>query len=245
MNTTRLPLLMFRSASDKGAEKYQSGSCKRNIGCLVLLILMILIGCLFLNPAGMIFSSPALLLYKRAHHVSRPCGLYAPSRMDPRFFMKKIQRRKAEINVYRFIRVRQMRRFFRQEKAISSSACLPLCFWGAVLSVICCCLVPPQLFWGVYLIQASNIAGAAGDLYTTVILCRMPKEVLVYDFGASMFFSSACGQKKVRRYNPPYLFYTTTTESRQAAGLKSVCAPHNNRRAFLIVLFQRVQAFLF
>ena len=45
----------------------------------------------------------------------------------------------------------------------------------------------PKLFRVGYLIQTSNIANAATALYSTFVLCCIPKEVLIYGFGISMF----------------------------------------------------------
>ena len=47
-------------------------------------------------------------------------------------------------------------------------------------------LVPPDWFWVVYLIQAFNVSGAAGDLYATVLFARLPKHILVQDTGTAM-----------------------------------------------------------
>lgn len=61
----------------------------------------------------------------------------------------------------------------------------PLVFWGAVLGALCVFL-PRDWFWIVYLIQIINLSGAAGDLYVSVRMLRMPSDVLVQDSGAKM-----------------------------------------------------------
>jgi len=63
-------------------------------------------------------------------------------------------------------------------------AMAPVVIWGAVLMVLHL-IVPESWFWVVYIIQISNISGAAGDFYVTVRFMRM-KEILVQDSGTSM-----------------------------------------------------------
>lgn len=47
-------------------------------------------------------------------------------------------------------------------------------------------MVPQEWFWVVYLLQVTNISGAAGDLFVTVKFARMPKDILVKDSGVGM-----------------------------------------------------------
>jgi len=47
-------------------------------------------------------------------------------------------------------------------------------------------LLPQEWFWPVYLIQMLNISGAAGDIYLTGLMGRLPADVLVKDAGLSM-----------------------------------------------------------
>lgn len=48
------------------------------------------------------------------------------------------------------------------------------------------CVVPRTWFWVVYLLQVSNISGAAGDLFVTVKFSKMPKDILIQDSGVDM-----------------------------------------------------------
>lgn len=64
-------------------------------------------------------------------------------------------------------------------------ALAPIVVWGIVLAVINQ-LVPCQWFWMVYLIQVMNLSGAAGDLFVTVKFSRLPKDILVRDYGVGM-----------------------------------------------------------
>lgn len=64
-------------------------------------------------------------------------------------------------------------------------ALAPVVVWGVVLAVLCA-LVPAQWFWVAYFIQITNLSGAAGDLYVTARMMRMPEDILVQDAGTSM-----------------------------------------------------------
>lgn len=44
-------------------------------------------------------------------------------------------------------------------------------------------LVPKEWFWIVYFLQICNISGAAGDIFVTVKLATMPKDIVVKDKG--------------------------------------------------------------
>lgn len=64
-------------------------------------------------------------------------------------------------------------------------ALAPVVVWGVVLAVVGGLAARPW-FWVVYLIQISNISGAAGDLYVTSLMLKMPEDILVCDAGVSM-----------------------------------------------------------
>ena len=64
-------------------------------------------------------------------------------------------------------------------------ALAPIVVWGVVLGILNV-LVPASWFYVVYLIQASNIGGAAGDLYVSWRMSRLPKDILVRDTGVAM-----------------------------------------------------------
>lgn len=56
----------------------------------------------------------------------------------------------------------------------------------AVIFTILGFVVPAQWFWIVWLLQITNIAGAAGDIYVTWKCLRLPKDILIKDAGTSM-----------------------------------------------------------
>ena len=64
-------------------------------------------------------------------------------------------------------------------------ALAPVVLWGVVLAIITP-LVPEQWFWVVYMIQVTNISGAAGDLFVTVKFSRFSDSILVKDYGVGM-----------------------------------------------------------
>lgn len=69
-------------------------------------------------------------------------------------------------------------------------ALAPVVFWGLVLLVLGF-IVPQSWFWVVYIIQISNISGAAGDFFVTAKFMKMPADILVKDIGVGMTVYSA------------------------------------------------------
>lgn len=64
-------------------------------------------------------------------------------------------------------------------------ALAPVVLWGVVLLIVQC-FVPVSWFWVVYLVQITNLSGAAGDYYVTARFSRLSKNILVRDSGVSM-----------------------------------------------------------
>lgn len=74
---------------------------------------------------------------------------------------------------------------FYDRKAYIFIALAPVVLWGIVLAVINP-LVPVDWFWIVYFIQICNLSGAAGDLFVTVRFLRLPRDILIRDYGVGM-----------------------------------------------------------
>ncbi len=74
---------------------------------------------------------------------------------------------------------------YYDKKSYIIIALAPVIVWGIVLAVVNM-LVPLPWFWVVYLVQITNISGAAGDLYVTLKFSRLPKDILVRDWGVRM-----------------------------------------------------------
>ena len=79
---------------------------------------------------------------------------------------------------------------YYDKKAYVFIALAPVVLWGIVLAIINP-FVPAEWFWVVYLIQISNISGAAGDFFVTLKFSRFPKDILVRDYGVGMTVYSA------------------------------------------------------
>jgi len=71
------------------------------------------------------------------------------------------------------------------KKAYIFIALAPIVFFGIILAVVNA-LVPRDWFWVIYIIQVTNISGAAGDLFVTFKFSRFPKDILVKDHGVGM-----------------------------------------------------------
>ena len=64
-------------------------------------------------------------------------------------------------------------------------ALAPLVVFGIVFGVLAA-IGPADWFWVVWLLQAGNIGGAAGDVYVTAKLWKKPASILVCDTGVDM-----------------------------------------------------------
>jgi hypothetical protein len=76
-------------------------------------------------------------------------------------------------------------------------ALAPVVLWGIVLLILNLA-AGPEGFWLIYLIQITNISGAAGDLYVTWRFSGMPQEILVQDSGVAMkvYAPKVCASKE-------------------------------------------------
>ena len=64
-------------------------------------------------------------------------------------------------------------------------ALAPIVVWGVVLLILNL-FAAGSWFWVVYLIQISNVSGAAGDFYVSARFSGMPQDILINDVGVSM-----------------------------------------------------------
>ncbi len=64
-------------------------------------------------------------------------------------------------------------------------ALAPVVLWGIVLALITP-FVSLEWFWVVYLLQVSNLSGAAGDFFVTLKFSRLPQDILIKDHGVGM-----------------------------------------------------------
>lgn len=74
---------------------------------------------------------------------------------------------------------------YYDKKAYLIIALSPVVLWGILLAVWSC-FVSPEWFWVIYLVQITNLSGAAGDLFVTVKFLKLPEDILVKDYGVSM-----------------------------------------------------------
>ncbi len=76
-------------------------------------------------------------------------------------------------------------KWYFDKKSYMIVALAPIIIWGLVLSVVCV-IVPRDFFWSAYFIQTLNISGAAGDLYITYKMLKLPPNILIRDSGTVM-----------------------------------------------------------
>lgn len=74
---------------------------------------------------------------------------------------------------------------YYDKKSYLTIALAPIVVWGIVLLILNF-IVPTDYFWVVYFIQICNISGAVGDLYVTAKFSKMPRDILIQDYGVGM-----------------------------------------------------------
>ncbi|MBR2861503.1 MAG: DUF3267 domain-containing protein [Clostridia bacterium] len=79
---------------------------------------------------------------------------------------------------------------YYDKKSYITIALAPIMVWGIVLACINP-FVSQEWFWIVYFIQLLNLSGAAGDLFVTIKFSRLPKDILIKDYGVGMTVYSA------------------------------------------------------
>ena len=62
----------------------------------------------------------------------------------------------------------------------------PVVVWGIVFAVLNAVFPVSGWFWVIWMLQAGNIGGAAGDFFCTYQIAHCPKDVLVFDGGTDM-----------------------------------------------------------
>ena len=76
------------------------------------------------------------------------------------------------------------------KRAYRNVALAPVLLWGLVFGLLCLA-VPRAWFWVFWFWELLNLSGAAGDLYVTWRLRRLPRDILVKDTGVNMTVYSA------------------------------------------------------
>ena len=119
-----------------------------------------------------------IVLHEAVHGVF----MYAFSRVRPRFGFKLVfayAGSEAYFDKIRYIVI----------------ALAPVVFWGMVLLIIDL-FCKGIWFWVFYIIQVCKVGGAAGDLYVTAKILRMPKDILIQDTGTQMTVFAPVQEKR-------------------------------------------------
>lgn len=103
-------------------------------------------------------------------------------------FIKKYSGKKAKYGFTGMYAYAGSDAFFNKRQYIII-ALAPVVLFGLVFLLLNIFL-PRELFWGIYIIQMLNLSGAAGDLYITWLMGRLPADVLTNDEGFSMIIYS-------------------------------------------------------
>lgn len=122
--------------------------------------------------SGLLMLVGGMFLYVALHEAVHGVCFWAFSGEKPRFGWKSVYAYAASDAYY-------------SKWPYLSIALAPVVFWGAVLAVLAA-ILPADWYWMVQMIQLINLSGAAGDLYVTWLLCRMPADILIQDAGVAM-----------------------------------------------------------
>ncbi len=74
---------------------------------------------------------------------------------------------------------------YYDKKSYIFIALAPVVLFGIILLILNITL-PNDWFIIIYIVQAMNISGAAGDVFVTYKFSKMPKDILVLDYGVGM-----------------------------------------------------------
>jgi hypothetical protein len=162
-----------------------------NLGALLIMAVMILIANKFIplpelfikivkNNNGEIFILwllfPAVILYTIAHEATHG------------FFMKRFSGIKPKYGITSVYAYAGSEAFFNKTQYLIITLS-PVVILGLLLLLLNL-VVPIEWFWFIYFIQVSNISGAAGDLYVTYLIKKVPVDTLTQDSGVSMVMYS-------------------------------------------------------
>ncbi|MBE6782655.1 MAG: DUF3267 domain-containing protein [Ruminococcaceae bacterium] len=75
---------------------------------------------------------------------------------------------------------------FYDKKSYIFIALAPVVLWGIVLAIINSFVTDATWFWVVYMLQITNLSGAAGDLFVSVRFSKLPDDILIQDYGVGM-----------------------------------------------------------
>ena len=90
---------------------------------------------------------------------------------------------------------------YYDKSAYITIALAPVVVWGIVLAIVQC-FTPASWFWVPWFVQVTNISGAAGDAFVTGKFSKMPKDILVTDYGVGMtVYSKQEWPRKARDIN--------------------------------------------
>ena len=74
---------------------------------------------------------------------------------------------------------------YYDKKSYIFIALAPVVLWGFVIAIINP-FVSVEWFWVVYILQITNLSGAAGDLFVIIKFSGFPKDILIRDYGVAM-----------------------------------------------------------
>jgi hypothetical protein len=154
-----------------------------NVGSLILLIAVLAFG-LYLQPITVELKDTLGSLMKLIVVLVLYVLYIFAHELVHGVFMKKFSQMKPHYGFTGLYAFAGSDAYFNKKHYIIISLA-PLVLLGAVIAVVNA-LVPSAWFWVIYFVQAGNISGAAGDIFVTNLMRKLPEDILVQDSGVSM-----------------------------------------------------------
>ena len=160
-----------------------------NAAAVVIMILLFFIGTFFV-PFSFEISSDNLVLFllKMLGTVLSMFLYLVAHELVHGIFIKKYSGKRAKYGFTGLYAYAGSDAYFDKRQYIVI-ALAPVVVFGIAFLVLNIFL-PASWFWYIYLLQMINLSGAAGDIYITFLMSRLPEDVLTTDEGVAMIIYS-------------------------------------------------------
>lgn len=191
MNTVRLPR-GYQAIKKIDLVKDQKAATAINILSLVIIVVMVLIGIVFsgVDHLSMLLKNQdnkeLMSFIGKVAAAVVFCGVYIViHELIHAVFMKSFCHECSIKFGYKVIYAYAGSNAYFNKFSYCLIAVSPLIIAGLILAVLCQ-MVSEEWFWTVYVVEIFNFSGAAGDIYTLMIMKKLPDDILIRDTGVSM-----------------------------------------------------------
>ena len=156
-----------------------------NLGAVAIAVVMVIAGGIFVPLSFEISAYDLTLFLLRVLLIVAAMVVYVVAHeLIHGVFIKKYSGKKAKYGFQGLYAFAGSDAYFNKKNYIVI-ALAPVVVFG-VIFLLLNIFLPKNLFWPVYLLQIVNCSGAAGDIYITFLMNRLPDDTLTGDAGISM-----------------------------------------------------------